>query len=181
MKNKYKLRMIISGGQTGVDRAALDFALANQIQCSGWCPKNRRAEDGIIPIKYPIIEMNSGFYPPRTRKNIEDSDATLIFAEETLKGGTKLTLDYANKINKPVLCVKKSEKMPSELLIKWLNKVKPKILNVAGPRLSENAELYDYTISVLTSSIVSVKNDRLILWPPKRATMRTFDELNEKI
>ena len=169
--------MIISGGQTGVDRAALDFALANHIQCSGWCPLNRRAEDGSIPLKYPLLEINSRFYPPRTRKNIKDSDATLIFAEETLKGGTQLTLDYANKINKPVLWVKKSEKNPSELLIKWLNKIKPEVLNVAGPRLSENSELYTFTISVLTSSVFSDNDSKLVSWPPKRATMKTFDDL----
>ncbi|MGN7613912.1 YpsA SLOG family protein, partial [Magnetococcales bacterium HHB-1] len=86
---------LISGGQTGVDRAALDFAKNFDIQCGGWCPKGRKAEDGQIDLKYPLREMRSAAYPNRTRKNVADSDATLILQRSSYSRGTALTLRYA--------------------------------------------------------------------------------------
>ena len=86
---------IVSGGQTGVDRAALDAALALGIPCAGWCPKGRRAEDGAIPERYPVAETESADYEERTRLNVGDADATLILASGPLSGGTGLTAETA--------------------------------------------------------------------------------------
>src|SRR5262245_54833883 len=91
---------IISGGQSGVDRAALDVALELGIPCGGWCPKGRRAEDGPLPDRYPLDETQTSFYPERTRRNVRDSDGTLILADGAAKGGTALTIELAEQMQK---------------------------------------------------------------------------------
>ncbi|HOI89939.1 MAG TPA: putative molybdenum carrier protein [Candidatus Rifleibacterium sp.] len=98
---KYSIQMLISGGQTGVDRAALDFAMAMKIPCSGWCPAGRRAEDGPIADCYPLLEASSELYQQRTRLNVRDSDATLIIADSSPSNGTRLTVEYCQKMRKP--------------------------------------------------------------------------------
>lgn len=98
---KYSIQMLISGGQTGVDRAALDFAMAMKIPCSGWCPAGRRAEDGPIANCYPLLEASSELYQQRTRLNVRDSDATLIIADSSPSNGTRLTVEYCQKMRKP--------------------------------------------------------------------------------
>jgi hypothetical protein len=95
--------MIISGGQTGVDRGALDAALELGAACGGWCPEGRRAEDGRIPERYPLRELIGGEYADRTRRNVEDSDGTLILHLGPLSGGTQLTLETCRELGKPVL------------------------------------------------------------------------------
>ena len=101
--NAAMIKRIISGGQTGVDRAALDWAIANGIQHGGWCPAGREAEDGAIPAKYQLQEIAGG-YQKRTRANVSDSDATLIISlAEELTGGTFETRKYAVNIGKPWL------------------------------------------------------------------------------
>ena len=169
--------MIISGAQTGVDQAALDFALQHSIKCSGWCPLGRRSENGVIPDKYPVIETNSFVYPVRTRKNIEDSDASIIFSENKLKGGTKLTFDYATKINKPVLCITKKTSYPTRKITNWLNNIKPNILNIAGPRFKYSPRLYNFVIKLLTKTLISNNDNRTIEWPPKHPILMTFYDL----
>jgi predicted Rossmann fold nucleotide-binding protein DprA/Smf involved in DNA uptake len=96
------VRKIVSGGQTGVDRAALDIALALGIPCGGWCPRGRGAEDGVIPARYPLQETCSHDYAERTRRNVIDSDGTLILAIGALHGGTLLTAQLAEKAASPV-------------------------------------------------------------------------------
>jgi len=98
---KYSIQMLISGGQTGVDRTALDFAMAMKIPCSGWCPAGRRAEDGPIADCYPLLEASSELYQQRTRLNVRDSDATLIIADSSPSNGTRLTVEYCQKMRKP--------------------------------------------------------------------------------
>ena len=89
---------IVSGGQTGADRAALDWALAHRVECGGWCPKGRKAEDGPIDPKYPLIETPSAAYLQRTEWNVRDSDATVLFSiEPTLTGGSLKTVGFARK------------------------------------------------------------------------------------
>ena len=82
---------IISGGQTGADRAALDWALSHNLPCGGWCPKGRKAEDGIIVAKYPLKESSSSSYIQRTEWNVRDSDGTIVLSiAATLSGGSKI-------------------------------------------------------------------------------------------
>ncbi len=84
---------IISGGQTGVDRAALDVAIELELPCGGWCPRGRLAEDGTVPDRYPLQETRSAEYAERTERNVIDSDGTLIIATRPLTGGTALTVE----------------------------------------------------------------------------------------
>src|SRR2546429_554237 len=100
-----KLSKIISGGQTGVDRAALDVALELGLPCGGWCPRGRRAEDGPIDSRYPLRETNALAYPVRTRWNVRDSDGTLILTRGRPDRGTALTRDLAERMGKPLLTV----------------------------------------------------------------------------
>lgn len=141
---------IVSGGQTGVDRAALDFALDNNIPCAGWCPKGRLAEDGIISNKYPLTETDSEVYAVRTELNARDSDGTLILAPGELEGGTKLTLEMAHKYNKPALVVDLDKGIDRDAFVTWLIKYNIKVLNIAGPRESlRPGQIYSKTALAL--------------------------------
>tara|TARA_Y100001934_G_scaffold244844_1_gene302642 strand:- start:347 stop:826 length:480 start_codon:yes stop_codon:yes gene_type:complete len=133
---------IVSGGQTGADRAALDWAIDHKVSHAGWCPAGRLAEDGRIPEKYQLRETPSSSYPERTRRNVEDSDATLIVSPQSPEGGTLLTLRHAKEINKPVLVVTlQNEKEAPVLLRSFIRKHKISALNVAGPRISGSNEV----------------------------------------
>ena len=136
------LRKIISGGQTGVDRAALDVGLALGLPVGGWCPKGRRAEDERIPDRYPLIETPERNYQVRTRRNIEDADGTLILNLGKLEGGTALTAAHARKIGKPCLVVALEEGIELATFCDWLKKHSIAVLNVAGPRESKRPGVY---------------------------------------
>lgn len=142
LQNKLQIlcQNIISGGQTGVDRAVIDACLRFGFPCEGWCPKGRKAEDGVIPLKYPLTETAQKEYACRTRKNIIDSDGTIILAPGKLSKGTLLTLNYALEEKKPVRIVR--PETPSDRLIIWLMLNKIKTLNIAGPRISEWPKAY---------------------------------------
>jgi hypothetical protein len=100
------IRKMISGGQTGADRAALDWAIENQVPHSGYCPKGRLAEDGPIPTSYALLETKTDKYPERTKLNVEASDATLVVVGESkLTRGSKLTVTHAQKKHKSVLVI----------------------------------------------------------------------------
>ena len=94
------IEKIISGGQTGADRAALDFAIKHNIPYGGWISKGRKTEDGTLPEQYLLQEMPTGSYPRRTEKNVLDSDGTLIVSHGLLSGGSALTTSYAEKHKK---------------------------------------------------------------------------------
>lgn len=130
------VRKIVSGGQTGVDRAALDAALALGIACGGWCPRNRRAEDGRIPARYPLTETPAKDYRVRTRRNVRDSDGTLILVRGPLSGGTALTLRLAMDMAKPSLVVDLARRPRAVEVHAWLSTHRIRVLNVAGPRES---------------------------------------------
>jgi hypothetical protein len=138
---KARLRLV-SGGQTGVDRAALDVAIQLGLPHGGWCPKGRRAEDGRIPDKYQLCELKSLRFADRTRRNVRDSDATLILAWGPLTRGTKLTLQHAEELGRPALVVQLAAGETSAKTIAWLDQVTPGTLNVAGPRGSAHPDLY---------------------------------------
>jgi hypothetical protein len=133
-----QLERIISGGRTGADRAALDFALAHGIPHGGWCPKGRRAEDGVIPDRYELRETPSREYRERTEWNVRDSDATVIFSVgRELTGGSKLTAECAAKHGKPSLhLAKAAQGDPAGRLREFLSAHAVKVLNVAGSRAS---------------------------------------------
>ena len=101
---------IISGGQTGVDRAALDAAQCCGIASGGYCPKGRRAEDGTIPPHYPLTELPSADYPTRTRQNASAADATLILTRGSLSGGSAYTARIARQLGKPLLVIDLAER-----------------------------------------------------------------------
>ncbi len=139
---------IISGGQTGVDRAALDWAIQHDIPHGGWCPRGRRAEDGTIPEKYQLEETPSDEYAQRTEWNVRDSDITLIFADSLpLTGGTLLTKELAERYHKP--CHVQLNEENSVLLMSFLQKHQPQTLNIAGPRASAAPDIGAWVQRVL--------------------------------
>ncbi len=142
---------IISGGQTGVDRAALDFAIENGIPCGGRCPKGRLAEDGLIPKKYPLTETDSSEYYVRTLKNVEESDATLVILDNEPDEGTKLTVILCKELSKPYLIYDVSSETDTGIIRQWLTMNSIKVLNVAGPRESNSQGIYAKTYLLLSS------------------------------
>lgn len=139
---KLPVTKIVSGGQAGVDRAALDAALALGIPCGGWCPKGRRAEDGVIPAHYPFTETTSKDYRVRTRRNVCDSDGTLILIRGPLSGGTALTRRLAKEMSKPYLVVDLTRRPRVSDVRTWLASNNICTLNVAGPRESSQPGIH---------------------------------------
>ena len=131
------IQKIISGGQAGADQGALDAALELGIPCGGWCPKGRRAENGVIPGCYPLSETLSKAYEVRTEWNVRDSDATLILNEGALEGGTALTMEVANRLHRPCLLLALETDQDLESVKAWLSQHEVKVLNIAGPRESK--------------------------------------------
>ncbi len=129
--------VIVSGGQAGVDRAALEVALALGLECRGWCPRGRRAEDGRIPDRFPLREAATPRYPERTRLNVRDSDATLILGLGELRGGTALTASEARRQGRALLVVDLDGTPDPDRIRAWLITSEVRVLNVAGPRESE--------------------------------------------
>jgi len=127
---------IISGGQTGVDRAALDVALELGVPCGGWCPSGGRAEDGKLDPKYLLKETPSEDYTQRTEWNVRDSDGTLILAFGAPSGGTAYTIECAKRYRKPFLVIDMKNESSPELFSEWVHQHHIKKLNVAGPRES---------------------------------------------
>ena len=141
-RGKHRIAQIISGGQSGVDRAALDVALALGIPCGGWCPKGRRAEDGAIDTRYPLKETESAHYRERTTHNVDSADGTLILARGTLSSGTALTHRLAHAAGKPCLVLDLRKHPDAREVISWITQHHIKTLNIAGPRASQHPEIY---------------------------------------
>jgi tRNA nucleotidyltransferase (CCA-adding enzyme) len=137
------LERIVSGGQTGVDRAALDAAASSGIPAGGYCPAGRRAEDGAIPARYPLVETSSPRYEVRTKRNVRESDGTLVLTEGVLSGGTLVTVEYATVKGKPCLVVPLDGggATPAQV-VDWLSVQSIRVLNVAGPRESKVPGVY---------------------------------------
>ena len=130
------LLRVVSGGQTGVDRAALDTAFALGIACGGWCPRGRKAEDGAIDQRYPLAETPSARYSQRTRWNVRDSDGTLILTEGPPTGGTELTWRIAERLGRPCHVVDLSQTRAIVPVVSWIRSNGIEVLNIAGPRES---------------------------------------------
>lgn len=138
---RVRIQKIVSGGQTGVDRAALDAARAQGVPVGGWCPQGRRAEDGPIDPEYPLQETPSAAYAQRTAWNVRDSDGTLVLVRTTPEGGTALTIEKARYYGKPLwrreVGVREIDDIQS-----WIETHGITVLNVAGPRESESPGIY---------------------------------------
>lgn len=143
------VRKIVSGGQTGVDQAALDVAIELQIPHGGWCPKGRISENGRIAAKYQLKEMPTTDYAARTQQNVLDSDGTLILFLHRLQGGTALTDRFAREHLKPVMRVRMDKSVDYQRIIHWLLEHKIRVLNVAGPRASSHPDLYNQAHDLL--------------------------------
>lgn len=150
--------LIISGGQTGADRAALDFAIAHDIPHGGFCPRGRKAEDGPIPDRYSLTETKTDEYPERTRQNIATADATVIFATvpeaelmQIRRSGSGLTVREAKKQGRPyvVLSHFPDVKADADELAAFLHRQKPRTLNVAGSRESSQPGVAAHVAAVL--------------------------------
>ena len=143
------IRKIVSGGQTGVDRAALDAGLESGVPIGGWCPAGRSAEDGVIPERYPLVELDSPDYAARTEQNVIDSDATLVLNLGVLADGTSLTVQLARKHRKPCLVVLLDGSADPGVVAEWLYKQGVKVLNIAGPRESKRPGVYQSALVFL--------------------------------
>jgi len=143
---------VISGGQTGVDRGALDAALSLGVPCGGWCPAGRTAEDGVIPARYPVIALRDAGYDERTVKNVEDSDGTLVITFGRARGGTARTIDVCRKLARPHLIVDATSVTLEEAVHRAERFVRERDirrLNVAGPRASGEPRGYEYSCSLV--------------------------------
>lgn len=132
--------MIVSGGQTGADRGALDAAIRAGVTHGGWCPRGRRAEDQRIPRRYRLWESRSRAYRERTERNVVFADGTVVFSRGPLNGGSLLTLRFARRYRRPVLHLDLSILSPGEarrVLARWLARYRIAVLNVAGQRESK--------------------------------------------
>ena len=143
---------IISGGQTGVDRAALDVALKHGIESGGWCPNGRLDEFGRIPDRYPLKELETGGFTERTLQNVKDSDGTVIIYLGKLSGGTEQTVKFCVEQRRPHELIEASTvsvEKAAHLIVDFVQENSIRTLNVAGPRQSEWLEGYKYAFRAL--------------------------------
>ncbi len=160
---KGSLAKIVSGGQTGVDRGALDAALEAGFSCGGWAPAGRIAEDGPIPSRYPLAELAGG-YEERTLKNVLDSDGTAILYFGELEGGTRLTAQYCQEHRKPCELLNAGRMSPEQAareLIAFVEGNRIRVLNIAGPRASKWPDARDYarnTIGLVLATFASAED-----------------------
>ncbi len=143
------IKRIVSGGQTGVDRAALDVAIELGLAIGGWCPSGRKAEDGPIPPRYPLVETSFRQYGVRTRWNVRDTDGTLILTAGEPTGGTGLTAQTAERLSRPLLVLDLDLAPDPQVVREWLALHCIQVLNVAGPRESTVAGVYERTAKFL--------------------------------
>lgn len=153
----FRIEKIVSGGQTGADRVALDFAIAHEIPHGGWCPLGRFAEDGRIADRYQLVEATEPTYIQRTEWNVRDSDGTVIFSlARDLTGGSLATLKFARKHGRPFLhigqCVHSPE-VGARQLLDFVRRHRVRVINVAGPRVSTEPEIGEYVRQVLEAAV----------------------------
>jgi hypothetical protein len=137
------IERIISGGQTGVDRAALDVAMEMGIECGGWCPAGRHADDGRIPERYPLKETADMDHTVRTENNVRDSDGTLTLYRGSLQGGTAYAVAMARHFRRPVLAVNLDEPPDVHDIADWIDDNNIRVLHIAGQRESSSPGIYE--------------------------------------
>ncbi len=161
-----RLKRVMSGGQTGVDRAALDAAMSVGIPTGGWCPKGRRALDGVIPRRYNLFETYSTDYRERTKLNVKDSDGTLVLTVGRLTRGTSYTIGCA-KQEKPYMVVDLCSFSRPDVW-SWIKENKIKVLNVAGPRQRSENRAYErakaFLLGFFSGRQQSDRQKRLDFW-----------------
>jgi Circularly permutated YpsA SLOG family len=150
MASEHVIQKIISGGQTGVDRAALDVGLQLGIPLGGACPKRRWAEDGVIDTRYPLYETESSDVAVRTFLNVQNSDGTLILYRDELMGGTAQTLKNIESLHKPYLLINLDDPMSPADVLRWIQDEQIQILNIAGPRESTHPGIYQLASAYLS-------------------------------
>ena len=172
-----KLLKVISGGQTGVDRGALDAALALQVECGGWCPEGRLAEDGTIPKRYPVMELANAGYAERTARNVADSDGTLIISNGVPLGGTGETVDRCIEMRKPHLIIdsaRRSVQETIEVATEFVTNLSFRVTQTTpvrlGPRNLSNVrkspgELEGSSHSLGMTIVLNVAGPRASQWP----------------
>jgi hypothetical protein len=138
----HMLEKVLSGGQAGVDRAALDVAIEMGLPHGGWCPAGRAADDGIIPEKYQLIETAEIDHTVRTERNVREADATLMIYRGALHGGTAYAIEMAKHLHKPVMAINLDLEVNYEEVLSWLKSNNVKILYVGGRRESKNPGIY---------------------------------------
>jgi len=143
------IKKIISGSQTGLNRAVLDVALEKNVPCTGWCPKGRVAEDGVLAKKYPLQEAKFTDERIPTEMNVIESDGTLILTRGRPTGCTALAEVLARRHAKPLLVIDLMKVLNRDMMLsyikKWINDRKIETLNVAGPRESRCPGIYQDT------------------------------------
>ena len=144
--------MLVAGGQTGADRAALDWAIEHGVNHGGWCPKGRKTEDGVLPERYRLQETPAAAYLQRTEWNVRDSDATLVFTlDDRLDGGSKRTAGFADSLGKPWLHVRPG--VHPKYVARFLARHAVQVLNVAGKRESSAPGIGELVRQVLSQAI----------------------------
>lgn len=155
---------IVSGGQTGVDRAALDAALAAGVPCGGWCPAGRLDERGVIPARYPLRELPGGDFAARTLKNVQDSDATALICFGPPEGGTEQTRLFCLSEKKPHLLLDALTLAPQQAVLEleeFIRRQRIRRLNIAGPRASKEPRAYPYALVVLSALLARRVRDHV--------------------
>lgn len=153
------LKKIISGGQTGADRAALDAGMESGFVVGGYCPWGRMAEDGPIDIRYPLDEIDGG-YEDRTKRNVEYSNGTVVFYDSHLYGGTRTTVAFCNELKKPYELIdidQLSILVAAKTVASFISNYKVQVLNVAGPRQSSCPKIYAYVHNTIKAIIAQSK------------------------
>jgi hypothetical protein len=151
------LKKVVSGGQSGVDRAALDTALALHLPCGGWCPRGRRAEDGPIDLRYPLVETPDEDYAMRTEWNVRDSDGTLVLTHGRATGGTAFTIAVARRLGHPLLVLDLAKAPDPAAVQRWVDAEGVAVLNVAGPRESQRPGIHRRARRYLERALTSIR------------------------